>query len=79
MVRVALGHASSSSVCMLSWKYCDVVLSPQVSRTKSRTRFGSMVRRPVMANRNIGHFIEGVVIQKVMFVDAHTVCWVRML
>ena len=55
----------------------DVVSSFHTSLIMFRTRFGSMVRRSLMANMKVGSFIDGVVTRKVMLVEDQTICWMR--
>ena len=75
MVSLASLWDSSSRSCRPSWINFVVVLSFHMLLMVLRTRFNSSVRRLLTANRNVGHFIWGVIIWNVIFEDDHTVCW----
>ncbi len=74
MIWVAPFLASSSMDWMPSVIKFWVVSSFHISRIVFRTRLDSSVRSPLMAKRNVGHFMGGVTIRKVTLDDAQTVC-----
>ena len=54
-----------------------VISSFHISLIVSWTRDASLVRKPLIANMNVGSLRDGEVTRKVMLTDAHTVCWIR--